>query len=102
MTYIDAVLENVKRRNGNEPEFLQAVEEVFSSLAPVLERHPEFVDANLLERLVEPERQLLFKVPWVDDHGKVQVNRGFRIQFNGALGPYREGLDFIQVFILAL
>lgn len=94
MTYIDAVLENVKRRNGNEPEFLQAVEEVFSSLAPVLERHPEFVDANLLERLVEPERQLLFKVPWVDDHGKVQVNRGFRIQFNGALGPYKGGLRF--------
>ena len=92
--YINEVLEKVKKRNAGEPEFLQAVEEVLVSLAPVLENHPEYIEANLLERMVEPERQILFRVPWVDDNGKVQVNRGMRIQFNGAIGPYKGGLRF--------
>ncbi|SKC55208.1 NADP-specific glutamate dehydrogenase [Maledivibacter halophilus] len=92
--YINGVLENVKKRNSGEPEFLQAVEEVLISLAPVLEKHPEYIEANLLERMVEPERQIIFRVPWVDDNGKVQVNRGMRVQFNGAIGPYKGGIRF--------
>ncbi len=92
--YINGVLEKVKQRNSSEPEFLQAVEEVLVSLAPVLEKHPEYINANLLERMVEPERQILFRVPWVDDNGNVQVNRGMRVQFNGAIGPYKGGLRF--------
>ncbi|MCD4714978.1 MAG: NADP-specific glutamate dehydrogenase [Clostridiales bacterium] len=94
MTYINEVFENVKNRNSNEKEFLQAVEEVFESLTPVFEKHPQYAEANILERLCEPERQILFRVPWVDDSGKIQVNRGFRIQFNGARGPYKGGLRF--------
>ncbi len=94
MSYIQEVLEKVKARNGSEPEFIQAVEEVIHSLAPVIERHPEYKEAGILERLVEPERQIIFRVPWVDDSGKVQVNRGFRVQFNGAIGPYKGGLRF--------
>ena len=92
--YIDEVIEKVKKRNGHEPEFLQTVEEVLSSLGPVLERHPEYMEENLLERMCEPERQIMFRVPWVDDQGKLQVNRGFRVQFNGAIGPYKGGLRF--------
>jgi len=92
--YIEQVLENVKKRNSAEPEFIQAVEEVLHSLGPVLEQHPEYIEANLLERFCEPERQIMFKVPWVDDQGKVQVNRGFRVQFNGCIGPYKGGLRF--------
>ena len=92
MTYVQELLERVKQRNANEPEFHQAVEEVLESLAPVIERHPEFVEAGILERIVEPERQIIFRVPWVDDNGKVQVNRGFRVQFNSAIGPYKGGL----------
>lgn len=94
MNYINEVLERVKARNGGEPEFIQAVEEVFHSLAPVLEKHPEWVEANILDRMAEPERQIIFRVPWVDDAGKIQVNRGFRVQFNGAIGPYKGGLRF--------
>lgn len=94
MTYIQEVLEKVKTRNANEPEFLQAVEEVLNSLGPVLEKHPEWVEANILDRMCEPERQIMFRVPWVDDAGKVQVNRGLRVQFNGAIGPYKGGLRF--------
>jgi len=94
MSYIQEVLEKVKARNNSEPEFLQAVEEVLVSLEPVIERHPEYVEAGILERLVEPERQIIFRVPWVDDNGNVQVNRGFRVQFNGAIGPYKGGLRF--------
>ena len=94
MSYLSNVFERVKARNANEPEFLQAVEEVFESLEPILEKHPEYVEANILERLTEPERQIIFRVPWVDDHGILQVNRGFRIQFNGAIGPYKGGLRF--------
>lgn len=92
--YINNVIENVKKKNPNEPEFLQTVEEVLSSLGPVLEKHPEYIEENLLERFCEPERQIIFRVPWVDDNGKVQVNRGFRVQFNGAIGPYKGGLRF--------
>lgn len=92
--YIEQVIENVKKRNANEPEFIQAVEEVLHSLGPVLEKHPEYIDANLLERFCEPERQIMFKVSWTDDNGKVHVNRGFRVQFNGAIGPYKGGLRF--------
>ena len=92
--YIQQVLENVSKRNANEPEFIQAVEEVLSSLAPVLERHPEYIESNLLDRLCEPERQIIFRVPWVDDAGNLNVNRGMRIQFNGAIGPYKGGLRF--------
>ncbi len=93
-TYIEQVIENVKKRNSNEPEFIQAVEEVLHSLAPVLEKHPEYIEENLLERFCEPERQIMFKVSWVDDQGNVQVNRGFRVQFNGCIGPYKGGLRF--------
>lgn len=92
--YIEEVLEKVKKRNSSEPEFLQAVEEVLKSLAPVLEKHPEYIAENLLERFCEPERQIMFRVPWVDDNGNLQVNRGFRVQFNGAIGPYKGGLRF--------
>lgn len=92
--YINEVLEKVKKRNGNEPEFLQTVEEVLSCIGPVFEKHPEYVEENLLERFCEPERQITFRVPWVDDAGKVQVNRGFRVQFNGCIGPYKGGLRF--------
>ncbi len=94
MEYIKKVFEDVKARNANEPEFLQTVEEVFESLEPVMEMHPEWVEANILARITEPERQIMFRVPWVDDAGKLQVNRGFRVQFNGAIGPYKGGLRF--------
>lgn len=94
MTYVERVLAQAKARNANEPEFLQAVEEVFESLQPVLAEHPEFEEESVLERLVEPERQITFRVPWMDDQGRTQVNRGFRVQFNGAIGPYKGGLRF--------
>lgn len=91
---IRLVLDTVEARNPHEPEFLQAVHEVLESIAPVLEAHPEFVDGGILERLVEPERQILFRVPWVDDTGRLQVNRGYRVQFSSVLGPYKGGLRF--------
>ncbi len=94
MTYIERVLEQVKAKDGDQPEFIQAVSDVLNSLVPVMEKHPEYEDAALLERIVEPERQIVFRVPWVDDNGKVQVNRGFRVQFNSAIGPYKGGLRF--------
>lgn len=94
MSYVDEVLKIVLEKNSGEPEFIQTVEEVFESLKPVIEKHPEYENENILERLVEPERQIIFRVPWVDDHGKIQVNRGYRIQFNGAIGPYKGGLRF--------
>jgi len=87
-------MEKVIQRNPNQPEFHQAVEEVLTSLAPVFEKNPKYEKAGILERLVEPERQIIFRVPWVDDNGKVQVNRGFRVQFNSAIGPYKGGLRF--------
>ncbi|MCL6614211.1 MAG: NADP-specific glutamate dehydrogenase [Firmicutes bacterium] len=92
--YVDRVMETVIGRNPNEPEFHQAVKEVLESLVPVLERHPEFIEAGIVDRIVEPERQIIFRVPWVDDRGVVQVNRGFRVQFNSAIGPYKGGLRF--------
>lgn len=92
--YCDSVLDSVRRRNPGEPEFFQAVKEVLESLDPVLKRRPEFVEAGILERIVEPERQIIFRVPWVDDAGGLRVNRGFRVQFNSALGPYKGGLRF--------
>ncbi len=92
--YLKGVFEQVQKRNANEPEFLQAVEEVLESLEPVVEAHPEYEEVGLIERLVEPERVIYFRVPWVDDNGKTQVNRGFRVQFNSAIGPYKGGLRF--------
>lgn len=94
MSYTNQVLESVKKRNPGEIEFHQAVEEVLHSLAPVVEKNPEFKDAAILERITEPERQIIFRVPWQDDKGQIHVNRGFRIQFNSALGPYKGGLRF--------
>ena len=92
--YVLSVLEKVEKRNCGEKEFLDAVKEVALSLVPVFDKHPEYMEASLLERIVEPERQIMFRVPWVDDNGVVQVNRGFRIQFNSAIGPYKGGLRF--------
>ena len=86
------VLETVKKRDGDQPEFIQAVTEVFESLDVVADARPDLVEAGVFERIVEPERQIIFRVPWVDDNGKVQVNRGFRIEFNSAIGPYKGGL----------
>lgn len=94
MSYTEDVLELVGKRNPAEPEFHQAVEEVLSSLKPVLARHPEYMEVRVLERLVEPERAVIFRVPWMGDDGNVQVNRGFRVEFNSAIGPYKGGLRF--------
>jgi len=91
---IDAVFTQVQKRNAGEAEFLQAVKEVLDSLGPVLNKHPEYVEARILERIVEPERQIMFRVPWQDDKGQVHVNRGFRFEFNSAIGPYKGGLRF--------
>ena len=87
-------MDSVLARNPNQPEFHQAVQEVLETLEPVLEKHPEWVKAGIMDRLVEPERQIMFRVPWVDDNGNVQVNRGFRVQFNSAIGPYKGGIRF--------
>ncbi|HUL00174.1 MAG TPA: NADP-specific glutamate dehydrogenase [Nitrospirota bacterium] len=94
MSYVDDILNLVKKRNAGEPEFLQAVDEVLESIDTVIQKHPEYQRASLLERIIEPERVIIFRVPWVDKSGNVQVNRGFRIQFNSALGPYKGGLRF--------
>ncbi len=92
--YIAEVLDLVARRNAGEPEFLQATHEVLETLAPVIDRHKKYKEGRILERIVEPERQLMFRVAWQDDAGRVQVNRGFRVQFNSAIGPYKGGLRF--------
>ena len=92
--YLSGLMETVKRRNPNEPEFYQAVQEVLETLEPVIAAHPEYQQIGILELLVEPERTIKFRVPWVDDQGHIQVNRGFRVQFNSALGPYKGGLRF--------
>jgi glutamate dehydrogenase (NADP+) len=94
MSYVSEVLSMVRTRNPAEPEFIQAAEEVLQTLEPVLERFPEYEEAGLLERLVEPERQIMFRVTWEDDQGEVHVNRGFRVQFSSAIGPYKGGLRF--------
>jgi len=94
MRLLAGVMEQVIKRNPNEPEFHQAVREVLESLEIVAEKNPEYLKAGIFERIVEPERQIIFRVPWVDDNGKVQVNRGFRVQFNSAIGPYKGGIRF--------
>ena len=92
--YVASVIENVKKKHGNEPEFVQTVEEVFSSISPVIDKHPEYEKADLLNRMVEPERMFTFRVCWMDDNGNWHTNIGYRCQFNGALGPYKGGLRF--------
>lgn len=92
--YIKEAIEKVKVKNKGEETFIQAVEEVLTSLTPFIEQNPQYIENNILERIVEPERQIIFKVPWEDDNGKIQVNRGFRVEFNGVLGPYKGGLRF--------
>ena len=92
MSYVSEQLEILKKKNANEPEFIQAATEVLESLAPVFEQNPKYQENSILERITEPERVIMFRVPWVDDNGKVQVNRGFRVQFNSAIGPYKGGL----------
>ena len=92
MSYVSEQLEKLKAKNANEPEFIQAATEVLESLEPVFEQNPQYEQAGILERITEPERVIMFRVPWVDDNGKVQVNRGFRVQFNSAIGPYKGGL----------
>ena len=92
MSYVDNVIESVVKKNPNEPEFIQAVTEVLNSLRLVVDNDEKYQNAALLERIVEPERVVMFRVPWVDDAGKVQVNRGYRVQFNSAIGPYKGGL----------
>ena len=92
MSYVSEQLEHLKKLNSNEPEFIQAATEVLTTLEPVIEANPQYEAAGILERLTEPERQIMFRVPWVDDNGKVHVNRGYRVQFNSAIGPYKGGL----------
>ena len=92
MSYVSTQLELLKAKNAHEPEFIQAATEVLHSLEPVIKANPQYEAAGILERVTEPERQIIFRVPWVDDKGKVQVNRGFRVQFNSAIGPYKGGL----------
>ena len=94
MTYAERIIEQVKAKNAEQPEFIQAATEILGTLQPALDAHPEFEEAALLERIIEPERIIQFRVPWVDDSGKVQVNRGFRVEFNSAIGPYKGGLRF--------
>ncbi len=102
MSYVTDVIELVEKRNPAELEFHQAVREVLDSLEPVLQRHPEYQENRILERLVEPERVMMFRVPWMDDHGCYQVNRGFRINFNSAIGPYKGGLRFHPTVYLGI
>lgn len=92
--YLQNVLEAVEKKDASEPEFLQAVKEVLETLEPVIEKNPEYEKAGLIERIIEPERVIIFRVPWVDDNGKVHVNRGYRVQFNSAIGPYKGGIRF--------
>jgi len=94
MSYVKRVIDEVARKNAIEPEFVQTVTEVLESIEPVITQHPEYEKFSLLERMVEPDRQICFRVTWVDDNGKVQINRGYRIQFNSAIGPYKGGLRF--------
>ena len=92
MSYVDDVIADVKAKNANEPEFIQAVTEVLESLRVVVDSDPIYQEQAILERIVEPERVIQFRVPWVDDEGKIHVNRGYRVQFNSAIGPYKGGL----------
>ena len=91
---LEGIFTEVMRRNAGEAEFHQAVREVLESLGRVVAKHPEYLDHALIERICEPERQIIFRVPWTDDAGQVRINRGFRVQFNSAMGPYKGGLRF--------
>ena len=91
MTYSERVIADLEARYPEQLEFIQAAKEVLETLQPALDAHPEYEEASLLERIVEPERVIMFRVPWVDDNGKVQVNRGYRVEFNSAIGPYKGG-----------
>jgi glutamate dehydrogenase (NADP+) len=99
---IDAFMSKVRAMNPNEPEFLQAVHEVAEAIIPFMEAHPKYKDAKILERIVEPERTLIFRVPWVDDKGEIHVNRGYRVEFNSAIGPYKGGLRFHPTVTLSV
>ena len=92
MSYSEKIIAELEKRYADQPEFIQAAREVLTTIQPALDAHPEYERVSLLERLVEPERIIMFRVPWVDDAGKVQVNRGYRIEFNSAIGPYKGGL----------
>ncbi|HNT43529.1 MAG TPA: Glu/Leu/Phe/Val dehydrogenase dimerization domain-containing protein, partial [Syntrophorhabdaceae bacterium] len=94
MSVTSEILEKIKKQDPHEFEFHQAAEEVLESLEPTAKKHPEFVKAKIYERIVEPDRVVMFRVPWLDDKGELQVNRGFRIQFNNAIGPYKGGTRF--------
>ncbi|MGN1361859.1 MAG: Glu/Leu/Phe/Val dehydrogenase dimerization domain-containing protein, partial [Eggerthellaceae bacterium] len=94
MTYAERVLEELKAKDPEQTLFLQAATEVLNTLQPVLDAHPEYEENQILERFVEPERVIMFRVPWIDDQGKAQVNRGFRVEYNSAIGPYKGGLRF--------
>ena len=94
MSYVEQVLEELKKKNPGEPEFHQAATEILGSIAPVFEKHPEYQKAGLLERFLEPERTIMFRVPWVDDQGVTHVNKGYRVEYNSAIGPYKGGLRF--------
>lgn len=94
MSLIDEIISKVKEKDPDQPEFHQAVEEVMRTLEPTVDKHPEYVKAKIYERIVEPDRVIIFRVPWVDDHGEVHINRGYRVQFNNAIGPYKGGLRF--------
>ncbi len=102
MSYAERILEQVKAKNADQPEFIQAATEILSTLEPALDAHPEYEENALLERLVEPERVIMFRVPWLDDEGKVQVNRGYRVEFNSAIGPYKGGLRFNPTVTLGM
>ena len=102
MTYCENVLADLKARYPEQTEFIQAATEILSTLQPALDAHPEYEEAAILERLVEPERVVMFRVPWVDDSGKVQVNRGYRVEFNSAIGPYKGGLRFNPTVTLGM
>ena len=102
MSYVQRIIDQVKAKDPDQPEFIQAVTEVMSTLEPVIEAHPEYEEAKILERIVEPERIIQFRVPWVDDKGEVQVNRGFRVEYNSAIGPYKGGLRFNPTVYLGM
>lgn len=100
--YVDRVIERLRLKNADEAEFLEVAEEVLKSLRPVIAQHPEYEKVALLERLTEPERVIIFRVPWEDDKGQIHVNRGYRVQFNGAIGPYKGGLRFHPTVYLGI
>ncbi|WP_297154926.1 Glu/Leu/Phe/Val dehydrogenase dimerization domain-containing protein, partial [uncultured Ellagibacter sp.] len=102
MSYVQRIIDQVKAKDPDQPEFIQAVTEVMTTLEPVIEAHPEYEKAKILERIVEPERIIQFRVPWIDDKGEVQVNRGFRVEYNSAIGPYKGGLRFNPTVYLGM